>query len=112
MNDGSRDATERLILDAASRRRDIGLINLSRNFGKEAALFAGMRHAAGDAVIPLDVDLQDPPEVIPAMIARWLEGAKVVNARRASRDGDSRMKTFTASSTRWPSIRCRAGSSG
>ncbi len=76
MNDGSRDATERLILDAASRRRDIGLINLSRNFGKEAALFAGMRHAAGDAVIPLDVDLQDPPEVIPAMIARWLEGAK------------------------------------
>ena len=96
VNDGSRDATERLILAAAEQRSDISLINLSRNFGKEAALFAGMCHAEGEAVIPLDVDLQDPPAVISEMIVRWLAGAKVVNARRARRDGDSRLKSLTA----------------
>ncbi|MBS9718191.1 glycosyltransferase family 2 protein [Pseudohalocynthiibacter aestuariivivens] len=96
VNDGSRDATERLIMSAAAERGDIGLLNLSRNFGKEAALFAGLCHAEGAAVIPLDVDLQDPPEVISEMIARWLAGAKVVNARRARRDGDSRFKNLTA----------------
>ena len=96
VNDGSRDGTERLILAAAEGRKDVGLINLSRNFGKEAALFAGLHHAVGDAVIPLDVDLQDPPSVIPDMIERWLAGAKVVNARRARRDGDSRLKSLTA----------------
>ncbi|MBA3909494.1 MAG: glycosyltransferase [Rhodobacter sp.] len=96
VNDGSRDATERLILAAAAERADVSLINLSRNFGKEAALFAGMNHATGDAVIPLDVDLQDPPEVIIEMIRRWIAGAKVVNARRARRDGDSRFKAMSA----------------
>ncbi|MDM7933604.1 glycosyltransferase family 2 protein [Tabrizicola sp.] len=96
VNDGSRDATERLILAAAADRADISLINLSRNFGKEAALFAGLNHASGDAVIPLDVDLQDPPEVIAEMIRRWIAGAKVVNARRARRDGDSRFKAMSA----------------
>lgn len=96
VNDGSRDATERMIRAAAADRGDIGLINLSRNFGKEAALFAGMNHATGDAVIPLDVDLQDPPELIAEMIALWQAGAKVVNARRRRRDGDSRFKRVTA----------------
>jgi glycosyltransferase involved in cell wall biosynthesis len=96
VNDGSRDATERLILSAAKDCNKIGLISLSRNFGKEAALFAGMQHAKGDAVIPLDVDLQDPPAVISEMIARWLGGAKIVNARRSRRDGDSRAKRVTA----------------
>ena len=96
VNDGSRDGTERLILSAAKQRDDISLINLSRNFGKEAALFAGMRHAKGSAVIPLDVDLQDPPAVISEMIARWRAGAKVVNARRACRDEDSWLKSLTA----------------
>lgn len=96
VNDGSRDATERLILAAAAERDDISLINLSRNFGKEAALFAGLTHATGDAVIPLDVDLQDPPEIIAEMIRRWIAGAKVVNARRARRDGDSRFKAMSA----------------
>ena len=96
VNDGSRDGTERLILAAAAERDDISLINLSRNFGKEAALFAGLTHATGDAVIPLDVDLQDPPEIIAEMIRRWIAGAKVVNARRARRDGDSRFKAMSA----------------
>jgi polyisoprenyl-phosphate glycosyltransferase len=97
VNDGSRDKTERLILAAAAKRRDISLINLSRNFGKEAALTAGLHHATGDAVIPLDVDLQDPPEVIGDMIRRWLDGVKIVNARRVSRDSDSRLKAWSAS---------------
>jgi glycosyltransferase involved in cell wall biosynthesis len=96
VNDGSRDKTEQLILDAAAERDNIGLINLSRNFGKEAALFAGLRNAKGDAVIPLDVDLQDPPAVIIEMIALWLDGAKVVNARRARRDNDTWLKKQTA----------------
>jgi glycosyltransferase involved in cell wall biosynthesis len=96
VNDGSRDRTERLILAAAEKRNDISLINFSRNFGKEAALTAGLHHATGDAVIPLDVDLQDPPEVIAEMIRRWQAGAKVVNARRARRDADTWLKKASA----------------
>jgi polyisoprenyl-phosphate glycosyltransferase len=75
---------------------DVRFVKLSRNFGKEAALTAGLRHASGDAVIPMDVDLQDPPEVIPDMVRRWLAGAKVVNARRADRSSDSRWKRWSA----------------
>lgn len=96
VNDGSRDATERRILAEAAKRTDISLINLSRNFGKEAALIAGLNHATGDAVIPLDVDLQDPPEVMREMINRWIAGAKIVNARRSRRDGDSWLKARSA----------------
>lgn len=96
VNDGSTDATERVILAAAAERGDISLVNLSRNFGKEAALFAGLNHATGDAVIPLDVDLQDPPGVITQMIARWQAGARVVNARRVRRDGDGWLKARSA----------------
>jgi polyisoprenyl-phosphate glycosyltransferase len=96
VNDGSRDRTERTILAEAAKRDDISLINFSRNFGKEAALTAGLHHATGDAVIPLDVDLQDPPEVIVEMIRRWQAGAKLVNARRARRDADSWLKRASA----------------
>jgi len=96
VNDGSIDRTERVILAEAAKRPDISLLNLSRNFGKEAALIAGLNHATGDAVIPLDVDLQDPPEVITEMIAKWQGGAQVVNARRARRDGDSWLKARSA----------------
>jgi polyisoprenyl-phosphate glycosyltransferase len=96
VNDGSTDRTERVILAAAEGRDDISLINLSRNFGKEAALIAGMAHATGDAVIPLDVDLQDPPEVITEMIAKWQAGARIVNARRVKRDSDSWLKARSA----------------
>jgi polyisoprenyl-phosphate glycosyltransferase len=96
VNDGSRDGTERTILAEAGKRDDISLINFSRNFGKEAALTAGLHHATGDAVIPLDVDLQDPPEVMVEMIRRWQAGAKLVNARRARRDADSWLKRASA----------------
>jgi glycosyltransferase involved in cell wall biosynthesis len=96
INDGSQDGTERIIRAAAMGRDDIALINLSRNFGKEAALFAGISHATGDAVIPLDVDLQDPPDVITEMVSRWLKGARVVNARRRNRESDGVLRAMTA----------------
>ena len=96
VNDGSRDATERVIVAQAAGRANVALVNLSRNFGKEAALVAGLNHATGDAVIPLDVDLQDPPEVIAEMIRLWQAGARVVNARREKRDGDGPLKRLSA----------------
>ena len=96
VDDGSTDATEFAIRSLASRNPRIRLISLSRNFGKEAALAAGLDHATADAYIPIDVDLQDPPEIIPEMVARWQAGAEVVNARRVSRDRDSWLKRTTA----------------
>ncbi|WP_298564164.1 glycosyltransferase family 2 protein [uncultured Aliiroseovarius sp.] len=96
VNDGSADRTEAIITQAREKDARISLVNLSRNFGKEAALSAGLTHAAGDAVIPMDVDLQDPPEVIPQMIAAWRQGAKVVNAHRATRDEDTWLKRTSA----------------
>jgi polyisoprenyl-phosphate glycosyltransferase len=96
VDDGSRDRTAEIIARLAERRPDIVLVKLSRNFGKDVALTAGLAHATGDAVIPLDVDLQDPPEVIPGMIAAWRKGAKVVNARRRDRRVDSWFKRATA----------------
>lgn len=96
VNDGSRDATEFLIRSRMQHDPRICLVNLSRNFGKEAALSAGLEHARGDACIPIDVDLQDPPELIPQMIAHWEKGARVVNARRRCRAGDSWIKRTTA----------------
>lgn len=96
INDGSRDQTRAVISDKVGTNARIGVINLSRNFGKEAALFAGLCHAKGEAVIPLDVDLQDPPQIMVDMIARWRGGAKVVNARRVNRDSDSWIKRRTS----------------
>ncbi|MCK8464672.1 glycosyltransferase family 2 protein [Aliiroseovarius sp. S1339] len=96
VNDGSRDATERTIMACRDDWPEVSLVNLSRNFGKEAALSAGLNHARGDAAIPIDVDLQDPPDVIVDMIACWRGGAKVVNARRARRDTDTWAKRTSA----------------
>ena len=96
VNDGSADQTEAIITQAREKDARISLVNLSRNFGKEAALSAGLTHATGDAVIPMDVDLQDPPEVIPQIIAAWRDGAKVVNAHRATRDEDTWLKRTSA----------------
>ena len=72
------------------------MVDLSRNFGKEAALTAGLLEAMGEIIIPLDVDLQDPPELIPAMIDKWQDGYDVVLARRSSRDSDSFSKRLAA----------------
>ena len=98
VNDGSTDDT----LDALQRQRvnraDVTVVDLSRNFGKEAALSAGLFIAGGDAVIPLDADLQDPPEVIVELLAKWEEGFEMVLARRGDRSADSVSKRFTAQS--------------
>lgn len=97
VNDGSNDGTEAALRRLAMLRSDLTMINLSRNFGKEAALAAGIDRAEGDAVIPLDVDLQDPPELIPEMLRLWQGGAKIVNARRGARASDTWAKRTSAS---------------
>ncbi|MER8703801.1 glycosyltransferase family 2 protein [Mesorhizobium sp. M1273] len=96
VDDGSTDGT--LAALSAERRKNsaVKVVVLSRNFGKDAALAAGMNYALGDAVIPIDVDLQDPPEVIPLLVDNWLEGAKIVNALRADRRADTALKRLTA----------------
>ena len=96
IDDGSRDDTlEKLILIAGEDSR-FHVIELSRNFGKEAALTAGIDAATGDAVIPMDSDLQDPPDLIPRMVAEWLSGTDVVLAKRTDRSSDSFIKRKTA----------------
>ncbi|WP_170605562.1 glycosyltransferase family 2 protein [Ruegeria arenilitoris] len=96
VNDGSQDATEFAIRSLMKNDAHIALLNLSRNFGKDSALCAGLEHAVGDAVIPMDVDLQDAPEVIPEMIVKWREGTQIVNARRVDRSKDSWIKQRSA----------------
>ena len=96
VDDGSTDRTGNILTILARLNPDVRLVTLSRNFGKEAALAAGIDRAKGDAVIPIDVDLQDPPEVIISMVRHWLAGAKVVNARRADRSSDDWFKRWSA----------------
>lgn len=98
VDDGSTDRTAETILDAAATMPQVKLVRFSRNFGKEPALAAGLQYASGAAVIPMDVDLQDPPEVVPRMVDQWLKGAEVVNAIRRRRDSDTALKRFTARS--------------
>ncbi len=96
VNDGSRDET--LTALALLQRTDphVALLNLSRNFGKEIATTAGLDHAAGEAVIVIDADLQDPPEVIPALAAAWYDGCDMAYAQRRARAGETRLKRATA----------------
>ncbi len=97
VNDGSADATLEKLLAARRKYGDrIKIVDLSRNFGKEAALTAGIDYASGDAVIPIDCDLQDPVEVIPQLISKWQEGFEVVLAKRVDRSSDSYLKRQTA----------------
>ena len=94
INDGSSDGTLEVIRNFADPR--VAVIDLSRNFGKEIALTAGLDHARGEAVVVIDADLQDPPELIPELIEKWQEGYDVVYARRTARDGESFLKKLTA----------------
>lgn len=96
VDDGSRDGTFDALAQAHARDARIKVLRLSRNFGKEAALSAGLAHARGDAVVPIDADLQDPPELIPALFAKWREGYDVVNAARTSRQGETWFKKASA----------------
>ena len=98
VNDGSRDNTLKLLVEYHERNPAIKVVNLSRNFGKEIALTAGIDYATGAAIIPIDADLQDPPELIAQLVAKWREGYDVVYATRRSRSGESWLKRFTANS--------------
>jgi glycosyltransferase involved in cell wall biosynthesis len=96
VNDGSSDGTLKQLLDAQGTDRRIIVVDLSRNFGKEAALTAAIDHARGDAVIPIDADLQDPPELIPLLVKKWEQGYEVVLAQRSNRENDHLLKRLTA----------------
>lgn len=96
VNDGSRDSTEAIINALALSDNNVKALSFTRNFGKEPALFAGLENASGEAVIPIDVDLQDPIEVIPHLIERWKNGADMVLAKRTDRSTDGRMKRKSA----------------
>lgn len=96
INDGSKDATESIINELAVADPLVVSLSFTRNFGKEPALFAGLDHATGEAIIPIDVDLQDPIEVIPHLIEKWQAGADMVLAKRSDRSTDSRLKRKSA----------------
>jgi len=96
VNDGSTDGTLSALRAAKQRNPAIVILSLSRNFGKEAAMTAGLDHARGDAVIPIDADLQDPPELVIEFLDRWRAGADVVYGVRASRKSDRLTKRMTA----------------
>ncbi len=97
VDDGSRDGTGAALAALAGADPRVKVVTLSRNFGHQAALTAGLEHARGDVVVMLDGDLQDPPELIPEMIDRWREGADVVYAVRRAREGETAFKRTTAS---------------
>ena len=97
VNDGSSDASLSMLLALREQDARIKIVDFSRNFGQQLALTAGMDYAQGDAVVIIDADLQDPPELIEDMIAKWREGYEVVYAVRADRRGESRFKLWTAS---------------
>jgi dolichol-phosphate mannosyltransferase len=96
VDDGSRDRSYELMLGIRRRDPRFRIIHLSRNFGHQVAITAGIDHARGEAVIVMDADLQDPPEVVLEMAARWREGFEVVSAVRAERHGETFLKKFTA----------------
>ena len=96
VNDGSQDETLALLKEWHAKEPRVKFLSLSRNFGKEAALSAGLHHAFGQAVIPFDADLQDPPEMIPDMVREWQSGYKVVLATRTSRAGEGWFKRSSA----------------
>jgi len=96
VNDGSTDASLAILSALHGGDPNVAFINLARNFGKEVAMTAGLDHAAGEAVVVIDADLQDPPEVIEALAAEWRAGHDVVYAQRRARDGETWLKTASA----------------
>jgi dolichol-phosphate mannosyltransferase len=97
VNDGSADDTVERIKEVRSEDKRVRLVNFARNFGQQAAVKAGLDYSKGQAVIVIDADLQDPPEVIHDLIARWREGYEVIYAQRTKRVGESKLKLWTAS---------------
>jgi glycosyltransferase involved in cell wall biosynthesis len=100
-DDGSNDKTLQIIKDYAKKDDRVKYVSLSRNFGKEIGMIAGLDHVTGDATVIIDADLQDPPELIPKMIKFWEEGYDDVYAKRSSREGETWIKILTANSYYW-----------
>ncbi len=96
VDDGSRDATRAILRELARRDPNVRFIGFSRNFGHQAAITAGVDASAGKAVVIIDADLQDPPELIPRMVAKWKEGYEVVYGKRTKRKGETAFKKITA----------------
>ena len=96
VNDGSRDGTLRNLLELAHLHTNLRIVDFTRNFGHQVAVSAGLEYAVGDVVVLIDADLQDPPDLIPDMLAKWREGYDVVYAVRQTRNGESWFKKFTA----------------
>ncbi|MEA2150163.1 MAG: polyisoprenyl-phosphate glycosyltransferase [Solirubrobacteraceae bacterium] len=97
VDDGSQDETPQILAELACADERIKVVTLSRNFGHQTAITAGLDHAAGDVVVMIDSDLQDPPELVPTMLEHWRAGSDVVYAMRTDRSGESRFKLATAS---------------
>lgn len=96
VDDGSKDKSVKIIKRAMEQSPSIKLVEFSRNFGHQLAITAGLQYTSGDAVVVMDADLQDPPEVIPQMIEKWHEGYDIVYGKRMQRDGETAFKKFTA----------------
>jgi dolichol-phosphate mannosyltransferase len=96
VDDGSTDGSRRILEQLRAQDEHIGILSFSRNFGHQIAITAGMEHARGQAVVVIDADLQDPPELISQLVARWREGYEVVYAQRLERRGESTFKRWSA----------------
>ena len=96
INDGSKDKTLELLEEIAKKDARVKILSFTRNFGHQAAVTAGLKHVSGDAIVIIDADLQDPPELIPDMLKLWEEGNQVIYGKRKTRDGESAFKLFTA----------------
>src|SRR4026208_1762164 len=101
VNDGSTDESQRILSGLAAADSTIKVLNFSRNFGHQAAITAGLDFASGDAVVIMDADLQDPPEILADMVKLYQQGYDVVSAQRVSREGEGLFKRLTASAFYW-----------
>ena len=96
VNDGSKDKTLAILEEIASKDKNVKVISFARNFGHQCAVTAGLQYVTGDAIVIIDADLQDPPELIPEMLKLWEEGNEVIYGKRKTRDGESKFKLLTA----------------
>ena len=96
VNDGSKDKTLLILEKIADKDKKVKIVSFSRNFGHQAAVTAGLKYVTGDAVVIMDADLQDPPELVPDMLKKWEEGYEVIYGKRKKRDGESAFKLLTA----------------
>ena len=96
VNDGSKDKTLELLEEIAKNDNNVKILSFARNFGHQCAVTAGLKHVSGDAIVIIDADLQDPPELIPDMLKLWEDGNQVIYGKRKTRDGESVFKLLTA----------------